>query len=339
MTDDDSDPNGSPFTFDIVSGDADAAFEVTGHGVVTLVGVLDRGVRDRYALVVRVHDNGVPPLSATVTVSVRVVEESAYPPVVTPLAVVVAAYDGEFAGGLVGRVSATDRDAYDTLTFTLATPSDLFEVHIDDGSVYASRGLDAGQYSVAVVVFDGKFRSVGDVSLRVVAITDDLAANAVVVRFATLPPEEFIDRHRHRFITALESILSIHPEDAHILGVQPAAADRRHRRATAREDDLDVLIAVRHSPDGATYGGDTLRRHLSDAAPQLGRKTGAKVMKVFNDICGSATCGKGACVTEVTFSDGDVVTVTTQHDSFVSPRFTLLTVCQCEAGYTGRRRH
>ena len=66
-----------------------------------------------YLLKIRAFDNGTPPLFADAWVEVKVIEESKFPPAVTPLNVQIASFLDDFPGGSIGRVKATDRDLYD----------------------------------------------------------------------------------------------------------------------------------------------------------------------------------------------------------------------------------
>lgn len=115
MTDSDGPANAAPFTFDIRAGNVDNAFRVDQDGSLrtakrfnhkvhapflsfrsfSFIGREKKGtdddrrpqVQDSYALQVRVFDNGSPPLFSDTWVAVRVIEESKYPPIITPLEV------------------------------------------------------------------------------------------------------------------------------------------------------------------------------------------------------------------------------------------------------------
>ena len=65
----------------------------------------------------------------------KVIEESAFPPVVLPLHVNIAVYDDEFPGGMIGKVAAEDPDQYDHLTYTVVSNEMLFDVHQWDGTI------------------------------------------------------------------------------------------------------------------------------------------------------------------------------------------------------------
>ena len=64
----------------------------------------------------------------------------------------------------------------------------------------AIQSLDAGDYKINVSVSDGKFRTFADVRLHVWSITDNMAENAVVIRFKGMPAEEFMSAHKRKLL-------------------------------------------------------------------------------------------------------------------------------------------
>lgn len=116
------------------------------------------------------------------------IEESQFPPVVTPLEVWVGVYQERWAGGELGRVSATDQDPYDSLEFALAppTPPRLFTIDPRGGALAAAPGLDTGRYLLNVTVSDGKFTSSASVVVLVQPIWDDMLQHSVSIRSAKL---------------------------------------------------------------------------------------------------------------------------------------------------------
>lgn len=52
-------------------------------------------------------------------VLIKVIEESQYPPIFTPLDININSYLDEYPGGVIGKVYANDQDQYDTLTYSL----------------------------------------------------------------------------------------------------------------------------------------------------------------------------------------------------------------------------
>uniref|UniRef100_A0A2A4JWE1 Uncharacterized protein n=1 Tax=Heliothis virescens TaxID=7102 RepID=A0A2A4JWE1_HELVI len=265
VEDADAPPNGAPYTFDFQSGNEMGAFRLEQDGYLRSATRFNHRIKDRYVLQIRVFDNGTPPLYSDAWVYIRVIEESQYPPVVTPLEVVVNSYLDEFPGGIIGRVFASDRDAYDTLTYSIVPidgapypPTDLFEIDSADGTLKAAPRLDVGEYRLNVTVDDGKFLGFAIIKVSVILISDEMLAQTVVVRFREVTDRDFILSHRKGFIRAIGEATDCEPGDVVIVSVQPAGESgelgdpgdpgqpgqpSRARRQVAQ--DLDVAVAVR----------------------------------------------------------------------------------------------
>ena len=52
-------------------------------------------------------------------VTVNIIEESQYPPIITPLDVQIFSYQDDFPGSIVGKIKASDQDAHDVLSYEL----------------------------------------------------------------------------------------------------------------------------------------------------------------------------------------------------------------------------
>ena len=166
------------------------AFLVTNNGTVATTTTFDRNVKDMYELVVRAWDAGEPPLYADSSIRVHIIEESAYAPVVTARRATVTTGGEQYCDGAIGQVRATDADRYDILTYDIVSSGvDLFSVRQQQGEVHVAQCIDAGRYSINVSVTDGKFIAYGDVQLDVLAIDDELADEAVVMRLQNVSPQ------------------------------------------------------------------------------------------------------------------------------------------------------
>ena len=51
--------------------------------------------------------------------TVHIIEESQYPPVITPLDIEIYSYQDDFPGSIVGKIKASDQDPYDVLGYEL----------------------------------------------------------------------------------------------------------------------------------------------------------------------------------------------------------------------------
>lgn len=209
VTDADLDPNGPPFNYNI-EGPNSNEFYIDGEGVIR--SAAGRHGRGEHHLTVRVFDNGTPVLYSDVAVTVRVVERSSSPPIITPLSTTVTVSgDDVFPGGIVGRMSASDDDAADRLVFAIVNDADrrLFDIDSVDGTLRAVQGLDVGDYTVNISVTDGQSVRYAVARLSVEGVSEDATESAVVVRLNSLTAEEFVGHHMTSFVLALESQLHV----------------------------------------------------------------------------------------------------------------------------------
>ena len=335
VTDDDIDPNGPPFTYDIIGGNNDNEFRIDNDGTLSTAHRFNRAIKDSYRLIVRVFDNGTPPLYSDTYVNVKIIEESAFPPTMEPLDVSLSSYNDDFPGGVIGRVKASDVDLYDKLTFGIASNNmNLFDIHVQDGTIKAFKGLDAGAYNINVSVTDGKFTVYTTVRLEVLSISEEAAANAVVVRFQNMLPEDFVKTHRRSFIRALKQQLSVRSKDIDIISVQPASSSSSSRSQRSAESDLDILLAVRKSHDNF-YSGKALRRMIAQKSENIESAMGVNIVRAFNDICTKDLCGQGKCRTKIVFDKDSVYTILTENQSYVSAKHSLTYECVCKEGRGG----
>nr|XP_034825226.1 fat-like cadherin-related tumor suppressor homolog [Maniola hyperantus] len=341
VNDADAPPNAAPYTFDFQAGNEMGAFRLEQDGYLRSATRFNHRLKERYALQVRVFDNGTPPLFSDAWVHVRVVEESQFPPVATPLEVVVNSYRDEFPGGVLGRVHASDRDAYDRLAYALApvdgapyAASDLFEIDAADGTLRAAPRLDVGAYRLNVTVGDGKFVGFTVVRVAVVLVSDEMLAQTVVVRFRQVGDADFVLSHRKGFVRAVREATDCGPADVVLVSVQPSGdgdGDARARRQVAQ--DLDVAFAVR---DGDGFlAADALRRRLHAHLERLEERTRLVVEELVRAACGG--CVHGTCSERVELRADAARAVATEVFALVAPAHRLRGECACAPGWSGAR--
>lgn len=204
----------------------------------------------------QVSDSGKPQLFSTTFISVRIIEESVYPPAVLPLDIFVSTAADEYSGGVLGKIHATDQDVYDTLTYSLAPSfssdesSTLFSVSPSDGKIIALRPLDVGHYPLNVTVTDGRFTTPADVTVHVRQAARQALDNSVAVRFANIAPEEFIGDHWRNFQRALRNIAGVRRSEVQLVSLQPS-----------EQGDLDVLLTLERA--GSPYQSQEVRSVLA----------------------------------------------------------------------------
>ena len=66
------------------------------------------------------------------TVTVHIIEESQYPPVISPLEVEVFSYQDDFPGSIVGRIVASDQDPHDVLGYEISSTANQYYADNED---------------------------------------------------------------------------------------------------------------------------------------------------------------------------------------------------------------
>uniref|UniRef100_A0A8B9J6P8 Cadherin-23 n=1 Tax=Astyanax mexicanus TaxID=7994 RepID=A0A8B9J6P8_ASTMX len=163
-TDRDIGPNGQ-LSYYITSGNQDLTFRmdrVTGE-IVTRPSPPDRERQQQYTLTVTVEDEGNPPLSATTTVWVYVIDENDNAPVFAAKEYVTVLTEGpETIGSTIATVSATDPDEGLNGTVRYAiTQGNLgqtFNISPTSGRIVVMKELDyevsSGRYTLVITATD-----------------------------------------------------------------------------------------------------------------------------------------------------------------------------------------
>lgn len=152
--DNDSGYNGT-LVYVISSGDTDGSFKVDMYtGKLTVMSKLNREIRDQYKLVIQVSDLGIPSLSASVNISVKVLDENDNAPEFEqPVYTTIISEDVRI-NTTIAKVSATDKDFGKNAEVRYAIVSDTnhFSINSQTGLIVTNRPLDREQHPVYTVL-------------------------------------------------------------------------------------------------------------------------------------------------------------------------------------------
>ncbi|KAJ8970951.1 hypothetical protein NQ317_014059 [Molorchus minor] len=309
ITDLDAMPNTEPYTFDFKAGNEANYFRLDQDGILRTATKFNHKIRNTYLLQIRVFDNGSPPLYSDTWVIVKVIEESQYPPIITPLEININSYLDEYPGGIIGKVYANDQDQYDTLTYSLSPTAgisypthELFQINRTDGTLTALPRLDVGEYRLNVSVTDGKFYTHTIVKVNVEILSEDMLENSVGIRFRDVRPEVFI----------------LSSKDVIIISVQPSIDEDLLRAKRYINKDLDVLFTVR-KPDEGFFSSEIIRKALNDNLEELEESTKLVVEEIIRPKCNNKYCVYGVCQDHFSIDVTVIEPVSTDVTSFVSP--------------------
>ncbi|XP_017121894.1 fat-like cadherin-related tumor suppressor homolog isoform X1 [Drosophila elegans] len=351
ISDADESPNTTPYTFDIRSGNEGGLFRLEQDGSLSTASRFNHNLQDEFVIQVRVFDNGTPPLYSDAWVVVKVIEESQYPPIVTPLEVTINSFEDDFSGAFIGTLHASDQDKYDELNFSLVSgPEDmyqsskLFNVSNKTGKIYAISNLDIGLYKLNVSVSDGKFQVFSMVKINVELVTNDMLKESVVIRFSRISPSEFLLSHRKTFMRSIRNIMRCRQKDVILITLQTEATHHSvaTRHARSIESNLNVVFAVRKQqiiPDSDEFfTSDEIRQTLIDKKNEIENETNLVVEEILPSTCQSNqnSCVHGECKQILRIQKNNVTTTFTDVISFAAPSYNRVNRCVCRPGFDGK---
>ena len=155
-------------------------------GLITTAGNFDFENQTRLEFSVVASDRGTPPNSATVSVTVNILDVNDEVPSFSRSSYSFGTFENQHPGTEIGYVSASDRDSppYDKFVFSMLNlgrpnPLEMFHIDPDSGRITAIRSLDREQYAVhriIVVVTDvgfPHFTSTANVTIHVADRNDN----------------------------------------------------------------------------------------------------------------------------------------------------------------------
>ncbi|KOB78988.1 Cadherin [Operophtera brumata] len=137
--------NNARITYRLVSNSSDDFFKVqASSGWVYLAKSLDRETTDKHRMIITATDNGIPPLSATASLVVNVVDANDNDPVFSKAAYEFQVEENRRIGAFVGKISASDADLGDNavLRYSLFPSNTSFNVHPVSGVITTKEILD-----------------------------------------------------------------------------------------------------------------------------------------------------------------------------------------------------
>ncbi|KRX97335.1 Protocadherin Fat 1, partial [Trichinella pseudospiralis] len=316
---------------------------------------------DHYVVRVKVSDNGEPILSTICQLEIRLAEESKHRPTVEDFHCELWTHVGEFSGGVIGQLRASDQDPLDKLTFSLQQQltsvvqqqqqgdNTLFNVDPNDGRLLASADLiSAGSYMSNVSVFDGKYSSFAKMTVEVHHISREMLNSAVTLQVMIAKDgQRFLQQSLKRLARFLAKLIGVRVKYVHIFSVQPSSVGEEFDDDIGQQNNnnivirvrsgqmLDLLVAIQKSKQ-EFYKPSLISDRLVRKAGEMASVSGMGRVKVVRAACSRVECQNGAkCRDVLLIDDAGPVTLLTDGFSFVSPMHRQTAECLCLAGFGG----
>ncbi|KAI6227030.1 hypothetical protein M3Y95_00683900 [Aphelenchoides besseyi] len=363
LNDADSEANGPPFRLEI-HGDSASAF--TFDPLLNLITTrqLSYAEQREFKLNVTAYDSGG--LSSTCPLTVLVKQASRHTPEVRPQLITLNTLYGEYLGGSIGRIYATDKDPADSLRFGLVdavshAPTSLafdasrlrntvLRVDSTTGELTAAPDLLPGLHRFNISVTDGKFVVHSPVTIDVADISQEALDHSLSVHLSGLNAEKFVRDHLHKFIAILARILSVPATYVRLLSVQDVRHDElRHKRQSVTpfptvvaslppisQLQIELLLTVSRGEARGFHRPSYVKQKISEGIAQLTAESGLEITSLTSEVCRSDTCTKGECRDRLWLDNTNMQRIGDESESYLFPRFARTYVCHCPVGAAGR---
>lgn len=238
-----------------------------------------------------------------------------------PLEIFITTSEASFHGTVLGKLHATDQDPHDTIMYRLAEEElrkGLFSVGITDGKVIALESLQQGHYFFNVTVSDGSFTSMAPVHIYVWCFNEEALQQALVLRFKSLSPEDFIGDHWRNFQRFLGNLLSVDRQQIQMASLQKAD--------TSSSLDLVLVIGMGSS---SLSEPKVLAEKISGVKRELDQSMGLHIENIFHLPCHGLQCKNRTCQERIELDPSVLSSHSTARLSVITPQHNLRQICTC----------
>uniref|UniRef100_A0A8C6VQJ7 FAT atypical cadherin 4 n=1 Tax=Naja naja TaxID=35670 RepID=A0A8C6VQJ7_NAJNA len=201
-------PNQGPFSYYLLSsGTATNYFSLSTAGVLTTTREIDREQISDFYLSVITRDSGIPQMSSTGTVHVKVIDKNDNPSQSRTVEIFVHYYGNLFPGGTLGSVKPQDPDILDTFQCSLTSGvTSLFNILPSTCDLNSLARSTDGTFDLTVLSNDGLHNSVTNV-IRVffTGFNNATLDNSILLHLSVPSLKEFLTNHYLHFLRIANS--------------------------------------------------------------------------------------------------------------------------------------
>ncbi|CAB1337314.1 unnamed protein product [Coregonus sp. 'balchen'] len=324
-TDPDLSPNQGPFSYSLLSaGSASNYFSLSPAGVLTTSREIDREQISDFYLSVVIKDSGVPQMSSTGTVHVKVNDQNDNPSEPRSVEIFIHYFGNMFPGGSLGVVKPQDPDIQDSFHCSLTPPSSsLFTIPTGTCDLNSKARSTDGTFELAVRSSDGVHGSVSsNVRVFFMGFTNATVDNSILIRLRTQGVTTFLTNHYLSFVRIANSQLA-----GLGTGVQLYGAFELNNQTF-----LMAAIKRSHGQYVNPSGVATFFQSIKDV---LHRQSGVQIDSVDHDPCTRNPCQNGGSCKRRLSVGPDMKTAESVPVILVSNHPLQPYACSCRPGYAG----
>ncbi|XP_062429972.1 protocadherin Fat 4 [Rhea pennata] len=318
-------PNQGPFTYYLLStGPATSYFSLSTAGVLTTTREIDREQISDFYLSVITRDSGVPQMSSTGTVQIKVIDQNDNPSQPRTVEIFVHYFGNLFPGGILGNVKPQDPDVLDSFQCSLTSGvTSLFNIPGDTCDLHSQARSTDGAFDLAVLSNDGLHSAVTS-SVRVffAGFSNATIDNSILLRLSVHTVRDFLTNHYLHFLRIASSQLTGLGTAVQLYGVYEESNQTFLMAAVKRNNNQYV------NPSGVATFFESIKEILF-------RQSGVRIESVDHDSCLPSPCQNGgSCMRRLAVSPA-----LKSHESIpviiVANEPLQSFVCRCMPGYDG----
>ncbi|XP_073778503.1 protocadherin Fat 4 isoform X2 [Danio rerio] len=318
-------PNQGPFTYSLVStGAASSYFTISPTGELTTSREVDREQISDFYLSVLIKDSGIPQMSSTGTVHIKVNDQNDNPSESRSVEIYVHYFGNMFPGGSLGVVKPQDPDIQDTFQCSLTPPAALlFSIPTGTCDLISNSRSTDGTFDLSVRSNDGVHSAVNShVRVFFIGFNNATVDNSILIRVTTKSASDFLSNHYLSFLRIANSQLAGLGTGVQIYGVFELN----------NSTFLTAAVKRGHSQYVNPSGVATFFQSIKEV---LHRQSGVKIDSVDHDPCSHNPCQNGGSCKRRLGVGPEMKTEESVPVILVSNQPLQPYACNCRPGYAG----
>lgn len=318
-------PNQGPFLYSLLSsGSANSYFSLSSAGILTTSREIDREQISDFYLYVVIKDSGVPQMSSTGTVHVKINDQNDNPSESRSMEIYVHYFGNTFSGGSLGDVRPQDPDIHDRFHCSLIPPSSgLFAIPTGTCNLNAKARSTDGTFELTIRSSDGVHGSVSSTAkVFFMGFNNATVDNSILIRLHSDGVKSFLTNHYLSFLRIANSQLAGLGTGVLLYG------------AFELNNQTFLMAAVKrgHGQYVNPSGVATFFQSIKDI---LYRQSGVQIDAVDHDPCTHNPCQNGGSCKRRLSVGPDMKTEESVPVILVSNHPLQPYACSCRPGYAG----
>ncbi len=318
-------PNQGPFSYSLVStGAASSYFTLSPTGELTTSREIDREQISDFYLSVIIKDSGIPQMSSTGTVHIKVNDQNDNPSESRSVEIYVHYFGNMFPGGSLGVVKPQDPDIQDTFHCSLTPPAaGLFSIPTETCELRSNSRSTDGTFDLSVRSSDGVHDPVSShVRVFFIGFNNATVDNSILIRVVSQSASDFLTNHYLSFLRIANSQLAGLGTGVQIYGVFEL------------KNSTFLMAAIKRG-HGQYVNPSGVATFFQSIKEILHRQSGVKIDSVDYDPCSHNPCQNGGSCKRRLGVGPDMKTEESVPVILVSNGPLQPYACNCRPGYAG----